>query len=107
MPHLVEGKVRECVGRALTQCHSFKERYYTTLQSIGFFVGFCLFFGAILYARYRGRPSEEELRKKEIEMQKYVMEKIREYQDTRLRLSQQLLTGLPHWDAPFVKEMPQ
>lgn len=107
VPRLVEGGVKECVHRALSQCHAFKDRYYSTLQSIAFFIAFCLFFGGILYARYRGRPSEEELKKRELETQKYIMTKIREYQDARLRLSQQLVTGLPHWDAPFVKDVPQ
>lgn len=101
-PQLVEGKVRACIHHSLARCHQFKEKYYSTLQTAGLLIAFVLFYGGILFFRYRGKPTVEEMRQKHLEMQKQVLSKVREYQDVRLRVSQQLLTGLPHWDPPFV-----
>ena len=39
---------------------------------------------------------EEELQKKQ-----YILSKIRNFQDAKIRAQQELITGLPHWENEF------
>ncbi len=32
---------------------------------------------------------------------RYILSKIKNYQDTKIRAQQELITGLPHWESEF------
>jgi len=51
--------------------------------------------------KYKGKLSVEEIKEKEIEKKKYILSKIKNYQDSRKREEQELITGLPHWENEF------
>jgi hypothetical protein len=36
-----------------------------------------------------------------MEKKKYILSKIRNYQDAKIRAQQELITGLPHWESEF------
>jgi hypothetical protein len=54
-----------------------------------------------LYYKYKGRLTPEEKEQKEIEKQQYILKKIKTFQEDKLRMQQQLITGLPLWERPL------
>ena len=44
------------------------------------------------------RFNEKEIEQKETVKKQYILSKIKNYQETKLRAQQQLITGLPHWE---------
>jgi hypothetical protein len=38
------------------------------------------------------------MEQKETDKKQYILSKIKNYQETKLRAQQQLITGLPHWE---------
>ena len=45
--------------------------------------------------------TREEIREKEEEKKRYILSKIRNFQDAKLKAQQELITGLPHWENEF------
>ena len=48
----------------------------------------------------KGTP-EKEIVEKEMIKKQYILSKIRNFQDAKLRAQQELITGLPHWENEF------
>lgn len=100
-PLLIEPGVRSFLGETLKQCHKFKEEYYNTLFNIGLFIGFLIILAILLVYKYKGKLTEEEKYQKDLEKQQYVLEKIKAYQQNKLKAHQQLITGLPQWENEY------
>uniref|UniRef100_A0A6C0KPC4 Uncharacterized protein n=1 Tax=viral metagenome TaxID=1070528 RepID=A0A6C0KPC4_9ZZZZ len=98
-PMLTEPGVKFFLNETLKQCHIHKDKFYNMLLNIGLFIGFLIALGIFLLYKYKGKLSPQEIEEKELEKKKYILSKIRNYQDTKLRAQQQLITGLPHWDT--------
>lgn len=98
-PILIEPGVKYFLNETLKQCREFKETYYNTLFNIGMFIGFFIVLGIILVIKYKGKITPEEKDAKETEKKQYILSKIRNYQDARIRSQQELITGLPHWET--------
>ena len=69
--------------------------------NIGLLICFIIILGIILLFKYKGKLTPEEIRQKELDKKKYILSKIKNYQDTRKREEQELITGLPHWENEF------
>ena len=65
--------------------------------NIGVFVIFVIVTTIILYSCHRSKPTAEELVQKEIETQKYVLSKIKQYKHDRQTMNSMnhTFTGLP------------
>lgn len=100
-PMLTEPGVKYFLNETLKQCHSFREKYNNMLFNVGLFVGFLVILGILLLYKYKGKLTPQEIEQKEIDKKKYILSKIKNYQDTRLRAQQQLITGLPHLENEF------
>jgi len=100
-PILTEPGVKYFLGETLKQCHQFKEQYYNVLINIGFFFLFLVILGAILLYKYKGKLTPEQMRDKELEKQRYILSRIKNFQDAKIREQQQLITGLPHWETEY------
>lgn len=100
-PTLTEPGVKYFLGETLKQCHQFKEQYYNVLINIGLFFLFLLILGAILLYKYKGKLTPEQMREKELEKQRYILSRIKNFQDAKIREQQQLITGLPHWETEY------
>jgi hypothetical protein len=98
-PMLTEPGVKYFLGATLKQCHAFKEKHNNTLFNIGLFIGFVIILGILLLYKYKGKLTNEEMREKENEKKRYILSKIRNYQQSKLRAQQELITGLPHWES--------
>jgi hypothetical protein len=100
-PTLIEPGVKYFLNESLKQCHKFKEKYNNTIFNISLFVFFVLILGIILIIKYKGKLTPEEKEEKETIKKQYILSKIRNYQEAKLREQQELITGLPHWDTEF------
>lgn len=100
-PILTEPGVKYFLNETLKQCHIFKEKYNNTMFNIGITIAFFIILGIILLYKYKGKLTPDEILQKETQKKQYILSKIKNYQETKLRAQQQLITGLPHWDNEY------
>lgn len=100
-PFLVEPGFKYFLNDTLRQCHEFKNKYHNYLMNFFLFLLFFLLVISVLVYKYKGKISDEEKHIKEREKQEYILSKIKNYQDTKRRAHQELITGLPHWDNEY------
>jgi len=98
-PMLTKPGVKYFLNATLKQCHTFKESHHNMLFNISMLVGFLLLLGGLLLYKYKGRLTREEIREKEEEKKRYILSKIRNFKEAKLRAQQELITGLPHWES--------
>jgi hypothetical protein len=97
-PILTEPGVKYFLNETLKQCHSFKEKYNNMMFNIGITIAFFIILGILLLYKYKGKLTPQEMEQKETDKKQYILSKIKNYQETKLRAQQQLITGLPHWE---------
>lgn len=100
-PILTEPGVKYFLNETLKQCHSFKEKYNNMLFNIGITICFFIILGILLLYKYKGKLTPEEIEQKDTEKKYYILSKIKNYQEAKLRSQQELITGLPHWETEF------
>jgi len=100
-PMLIEPGVKYFLNESLKQAHLFKEKYHNTLFNIGLLFFFLFILGILLLWKYKGKLTPKEIQDKEMEKKKYILSKIYNYQQDKLRTQQQLITGLPHWESEY------
>jgi len=98
-PRLTEPGVKYFLNETLKQCHRFKDKHHNTLFNVGMFIGFLVILGILLLYKYKGKLSPVERQEKEEEKKRYILSKIRNYQQDKIRQQQELITGLPHWET--------
>jgi len=100
-PILTEPGVKYFLNETLKQCRDFKNKYNNTLFNISLFTGFMFLLGTILLFKYKGKMTFEEKENREREKQYYILSKIKNYQESRERAQQGLITGLPQWNDEY------
>lgn len=100
-PMLTEPGVKYFLNETLKQCHAFREKYNNMMFNIGLFIGFFIILGILLVYKYKGKLTEQEIKENELQKKKYILSKIKNYQDAKLRAQQELITGLPHWENEY------
>ena len=100
-PMLTEPGVKYFINETLKQCHQFKENHQHIIFNIGLLVMFFIILGILLFYKYKGKLSEEEIEKKELLKKQYILSKIRNFQDAKIKSQQELITGLPHYENGF------
>jgi hypothetical protein len=100
-PALIEPGVKYFLSETLKQCRIFKNSYNNMLINIFLGVSFLFILGTILFFKYKGKisPAEKELRNRQ--KQQYILSKMQNFQEAKQRESQQLITGLPHWETEY------
>lgn len=93
-PSLVEPGIKYYVNETLKRCNILKVKYYNYIFNISVLIIFIIILGTILFFRYKGKLSPKEKQKKEIEKQKYIMSKIRNYHASK---NTGQITGLPEF----------
>ena len=97
-PILIEPGVKYFLSETLKQCHEFKNKYNNYIINIVLLILFIIILCFILLYKYRGKLTPVEKNMKEMQKKQYILTKIKNYQDTKLRAQQELITGLPHWE---------
>jgi len=96
-PILTEPGTKYFLNASLNKCSELKNKYYNTVFNISVFLFLLCLIGIVLFFKYKGRLSKHEQEIKENQKREYVMSKIKNYQDTRRREQQQIITNLPKW----------
>jgi hypothetical protein len=100
-PILIEPGVKYFLNETLKQCRVFKEKYNNMIFNISVFVIFIFILCIILLSKYKGKLTPAEKEQRETEKKQYILSKIRNYQQDKIRSQQELITGLPHWNSEF------
>lgn len=100
-PMLTEPGVKFFLNETLKQCHLFKEKHNNMMINISLLIGFFIILAILLLYKYKGKLTNEEIEERELQKQKYILSKIKNFQDDKLRSQQELITGLPHWENEF------
>jgi len=100
-PMLTEPGVKYFINETLKQCHRFKEQYQNMMFNIALFFLFFIILGILLLYKYKGKLTPEEIEQNESLKRQYILSKIKNYQDAKIRAQQELITGLPHWENEF------
>ena len=100
-PMLTEPGITYFINESLKQCHSIKETYQNTIINIWLLVGFLMVLGILLLYKYKGKLTQKEIEEKDVQKKQYILSKIRNFQDAKVRSQQELITGLPHWESEF------
>lgn len=100
-PMLTEPGVKYFINETLKQCHKFKEKHHNMIFNIGLLVAFFIILAILLLYKYKGKLTPEEIEQKEAIKKQYILSKIRNFQDAKIRAQQELITGLPHWENEF------
>jgi hypothetical protein len=98
-PQLIEPGIKSFLRHSLRKCHEFKMSYYNAIANLVLFGAFCLFVAALLYIKYKGKLTPEELEEKDRQKKYYILEKIKNYQDAKKIAHQELITGLPAFSS--------
>jgi hypothetical protein len=101
-PILTEPGVKSFLNYTLKQCHIIKTTYYNTIYNACLLVGFILILGLILFFKYKGKPTKEEIKNKEREKEQYILSKIQKFQQAKREehqkiIQEDMITGLPHF----------
>jgi hypothetical protein len=100
-PILIEPGVKYFLNETLKNSHIFKEKYYNLFFNIFLLILFFIILIVLLLYKYKGKLTNEELKQKEIDKKYYILSRIKNYQDAKLREQQQLITGLPQWKTEY------
>ena len=100
-PILIEPGVKYFSNETLKQCHKIKDQYHNMLFNIGMLVIFFMVLAIILIYKYKGKLTPEEIEEKENIKKQYILSKIKNYQDAKIKSQQELITGLPHYENEF------
>lgn len=100
-PMLTEPGVKYFINETLKQCHRIKEQYQNNLFNLGLLILFFVLLGILLLYKYKGKLTPEEIEQNESLKKQYILSRIKNYQDAKIKSQQQLITGLPHWENEF------
>ena len=100
-PKLTEPGITHFINNSLLKCHQLKMVYYNKLVNAGFLLLFFVILGSILIYKYKGKLTPSQIKQKNLEKYKYILEKVRKTTEEKQKQSQQLITGLPNWNNDF------
>ena len=100
-PSLTEPGVRYFLNQTLKQCHIIKNNFHNAIFNIGLLIAFFIVLGLILLYKYKGKLTPVEIEKKNKEKQQYILSKIKNFQEAKRKVHQELITGLPQWDNEY------
>jgi len=100
-PTLTEPGVKYFLNQTLKQCHIAKNQFHNVVFNVSILTVFLLFLAGVLFYKYKGRLTPAEKASKDREKQQYILSKIKQFQESKKRAHQELITGLPSWDSEF------
>ena len=96
-PELFEQGTSSFLYTTLYNCHIYRVKYNNYIFNVSSFCGLFIGILLILSYRYKGKPSLEEVKHREELKRNYIMSKVYNYQQTKLKQSQNLITNLPRF----------
>jgi len=103
-PSLIEPGVKYFFGGVLKECNRLREEYHNAVFNTCMFGIFVLLVAAILYYKYRSKPTPEEQVEIQRKQQEYILSKLRMVNAANYAASRgNFITGLPKWEVPEVE----
>jgi hypothetical protein len=94
-PSLTEFKTKYYLRNSLIETRKFKDKYITIIVNIILFISFIGIIGGLLYYKYKGKTSYEEINKRQQQKKMYIFQKLQKYAHDKEKASQRLITNLP------------
>ena len=79
-PKLTESGVKYFLKESLKNCRNVKYKYYSTITNILLFLGFIIVVGGFLYYKKKKKLTAEEKKAQQLEKEKFILDKIRDFQ---------------------------
>jgi len=96
-PCLTEPGITYFLNESLKQCHVYRDNYNNTLINLGMLAGFLILLGGILLYKYKGRLTPIQIENQNKEKQQYILERIKNFNESKKIAHQELISGLPEW----------
>ena len=100
-PILTEPGVTYFLNQSLKQSHIIREKFYNMVFNIGMLIFFIIILGGMLAYKYKGKLTHIEIAQKNKEKKQYILERIKNFQISKQRAHEELITGLPHWENQY------
>jgi cell division protein YceG involved in septum cleavage len=94
-PLLTELTTKFYIKNSLKEVRQFKNKYITVIVNILLFLLFVGLVSLLLYYKYKGKPSKEEIKIKENQKKQYLFEKLHKISCEKRKENQNLITDLP------------
>lgn len=94
-PLLTEFTTKFYIKNSLKEVRQFKNKYITVIVNILLFLLFVGGVSLLLYYKYKGKPSKEEIKIKENQKKQYLFEKLHKISYEKRKENQNLITDLP------------
>ena len=94
-PLLTEHSTKFFVRTSLKEVRLFKNKYITIIVNLLLFFGFLGTIGLLLYYKYKGKLTPDEIRHKENRKKQYLFEKLHKISYEKRKELQNLITDLP------------
>lgn len=96
-PKLVDYNIKVKLHDSLKKSYDFKVNFYNNIFNIALCVGFFVSLVILLYYRYKGKLSDEEMIAKENEKRIYVLNKLQQLNNIQTTKNNKLITNLPEF----------
>jgi hypothetical protein len=100
-PILVEPGTKFFFKQTLKTCHARNLNFYNNLYNGILLLIFVSIIGSFLYYKKTHRLSQHEIINKKRENRVFVIEKLKKYNDSMMKQSQNLITNLPMYKNEF------
>uniref|UniRef100_A0A6C0KID2 Uncharacterized protein n=1 Tax=viral metagenome TaxID=1070528 RepID=A0A6C0KID2_9ZZZZ len=100
-PSLVEPGVKYFYNETLKNCNSLKSGYYNMFVNLSLFIVFVIIVSLFLYFKKQNKPSKKSLQNKELNNHIYILKKLQEANEKKLRQNNELITNLPQFNKDF------
>jgi len=94
-PLLTEFTTKFYIKNSLKEVRQFKNKYITVIVNILLFLLFVGVVSLLLYYKYKGKPSKEEIKIKDNQKKQYLFEKLHKISYEKRKENQNLITDLP------------
>ena len=95
IPYLIENDTKFFIKHALRTSRNYKDKYINIATNILLFFLFIILFCGLLYYKYKGKLSQEEINYKDSEKKKYFFQKLQKYQSDKQK--ERMITNLPNF----------
>tara|TARA_Y100000996_G_C22510495_1_gene638171 strand:- start:1098 stop:1448 length:351 start_codon:yes stop_codon:yes gene_type:complete len=102
-PKLIEPGVKYFLHESLKNCNTNKHQYYNILINLGLLFLFVFILGGILVYKNKTKLTPEELEKKKIFQQKYLLDRVRKFSVERQKEKEEMITNIPKFESSFVQ----
>lgn len=94
-PLLTENITKFYIRSSLKEVRRFKNKYITIFVNLALFFGFLGIISILLYCKYKGKLTPDEIKSKENLKKQYLFEKLHKISYEKQKENQNLITDLP------------